>query len=313
MKYLITGGCGFIGFHLALELINRGEEVTIIDNFNNYYDPKLKLQRADLLGEATIYKEDILNEEKLDEIFTKHSFDKVIHLAAQPGVLQSFKTPELYKENNIQGTRNVFECCYKHNIKNIVFASSSSVYRNSTPPFTEDAEINGDLSFYAHTKRQNELLAKEYNEKYGLNIVGLRMFNVYGTHGRPDLVFYIFTEALLNNEAININGTGETLRDFTNIKDIVEGIIRAADLNSGYEIINLGNNNPANLKTLITLIEKNLNTTAQKTYSPKNSMDMDVTFADITKAKNLLNWEPKIKLEDGISELTDWHKNKKNN
>ena len=246
----------------------------------------------------------------MDEIFSRHAIDKVIHLAAQPGVLQSFKTPEVYEENNVLGTSNVFKCCHKYHVKNTVFASSSSVYRNNLTPFKEDAVIKGDLSIYAHTKIKNELLAKEYSDKYGLNIVGVRMFNVYGTYGRPDLVFYIFAEALLNNKAIKINGNGQTMRDFTNVKDVVIGIISAADLNSKYEIINLGNNNPIDLERLISLLEKNLNTTTQKIYTTKNDIDMDITFADITKAKTLLNWLPKIKIEDGIKELALWHKNK---
>jgi UDP-glucuronate 4-epimerase len=308
MKYLITGGCGFIGFHLARQLIRQGHEVVIIDNFDDFYDPALKFQRAALLPEATIYPGDILDCDKLEEIFSHHAFDKVIHLAAQPNVLYSFKVPELYQKNNVAGTANVFEFCQRYRIKNTVFASSSSVYRNNRPPFQEEAEIHEELSIYAQTKRQNELLAREYHEKYGLNIIGLRMFNVYGTHGRPDLVFYIFIETLLRHQAININGTGATQRDFTHVDDVVAGIIKAADLNAGYEIINLGGGAPVDLETLAGIIEKHLGVKAKKVYLEKNGFDMDITFAAITKAKRLLDWEPKVKIEDGLAALVAWHR-----
>ena len=311
MRYLITGGCGFIGFHVALELLKKDNEVIIIDNFNNFYDPALKFKRASLLENAIIYHEDILNLEKLEEIFNRHNFDRVIHLAAQPGVLQSNKMPEVYKENNIKGTYNVFECCRKHNIKNTVFASSSSVYRNNELPFKEENAIKEDISIYAKTKIENELLAKEYCQKYNLNMIGLRMFNVYGSHGRPDLVFHIFTEALLDNKVININGSDETLRDFTHVSDIVKGIIKASNLEIGFEIINLGNSSPLSLKRLISLLEENIGTKAEKIYVPKDRIDMQATFADINKAKELLNWAPEVSIEDGIKELVLWHKNRR--
>jgi len=311
MKYLVTGGCGFVGFHLAKTLLDRNNEVVIIDNFNDFYDPEIKKQRANILTKAIIYKEDILNRDKLDSIFKEHNFDKVIHLAAQANVRISVDHPELYVENNIVGTFNVFECCRKYNVKNTVFSSTSSVYGNNETPFNENHHIDNKLSIYAYTKRSNELLAKIYNETYGLNIIGLRLFNVYGTHGRPDLAFYIFTEAILNEKPIQIYGTGSTRRDLTHISDVVEAIILAANLVTNYEVINIGNNNPISIEELIELISKYSGLKVNKTYHPKHHSDMDITFADITKAKRLLNWEPKIKIEDGIEELVLWHKTKK--
>lgn len=310
MKYLITGGCGFIGFHLAKELLNKKEEVIIIDNFNNFYNPRIKKQRAKILNKATIYKQDILNYQELKKIFKHHSFDKVIHLAAQPGVLQSINKKELYQKNNIKGTENIFRCCAKFNIKNIVFASSSSVYRGNKTPFKEDCVIKKDISFYAQTKRKNELLAKTYSKKYKLNINSLRLFNVYGPNGRPDLVFYIFTEALLKNKNIIINGDGETLRDFTYVTDIVNGIVKASNLNLGFQIINLGHGKPITLNKLVFLLEKITKKKAIKIYRPKNQLDMTATFADISKAKNLLNWQPEITINQGLKKLINWHKKK---
>lgn len=311
MKYLITGGCGFIGFHLAQELIKRGEAVTIIDNFNDFYDPALKFERAALLKEATVYQADILDEARLDQIFAKHHFDKVIHLAAQPNVRLSSEKPGLYIKNNIVGTFNVFECCRRYKIKNTVFASSSSVYGRNQPPFNEEQEISDQLSIYAYTKRSNELLAKIYSDRYGLNMVGLRMFSAYGSYGRPDLAFYIFTEAALNNRPLNIYGTGEARRDFTHISDIVEAIILSANLEVRYEIINIGNSKPISMNELTDLITKHSEQTANKIYYPKHEADMDITFANIEKAKSLLNWTPQIKTEDGIKDLVNWHRIKK--
>ena len=307
MKYLITGGCGFIGFHVAKELINRQEEVVIIDNFNDSYDPAIKYGRAKLLSEAIIYEADILDVAKMEEIFSRHAFDKVIHLAARPGVRLSAERPELYIKNNIEGTFNVFESCRQHNVKNVVFASSSSVYSHNEPPFNENQEIKDELSIYAHTKRTNELLAKIYCDSYGMDIVGLRFFSAYGTYGRPDLIFHIISEALLKHETINIYGDGEIQRDFTHVNDIAESIILAANLNVGYEIFNIGNNNPISLNKLIDLIAERLKTDVLKNYQERNKIDMDITLADISKAKNILHWEPKVSLDDGIAELADWH------
>ena len=310
MNYLITGGCGFIGFHVAQELIKRGEAVAIIDNFNDFYDPALKFQRAAQLHGAAIYQADILDEKRLEEIFSERSFDRVIHLAAQPNVRLSLEKPELYIKNNIVGTFNVFDCCRRHKIKNTVFASSSSVYSCNQAPFDEEQIINNQLSIYAYTKRSNELLAKIYSDRYGLNMVGLRMFSAYGPYGRPDLAFYIFAEAALKRQPINIYGTGQAQRDFTHISDIVEAIILSSHLNARYEIINIGSSRPVSMDELTTLISKHCAHEVNKVYYPKHAADMDITYANIGKAKRLLNWSPRVQIEDGVKDLIDWHRTK---
>jgi len=219
--------------------------------------------------------------------------------------------PELYIKNNILGTFNVFECCRRHHVKNTVFASSSAVYGRNKPPFDENQEIKDQLSIYAYTKRSNELLAKIYSEHYDLNMVGLRMFSAYGSHGRPDLAFYKFTEAALNKQPLNIYGTGQAQRDFTHISDIVEAIILAANLNARYELINIGNSRPVSVEELTALIAKHSGQEISKIYHPKHSSDMDATFANIDKAKRLLGWAPRVKIEDGILDLVSWHKTEK--
>lgn len=311
MKYLITGGCGFIGYHLAKELLKQGNQIVIIDNFNNYYDPAIKRERAALLSDAVIYEEDLLNSEKLKEVFSQNHFDGLIHLAAQPGVRFSHQNKEAYIRNNLEATANLFEISHQYNISNIVFASSSSVYSKNKEPFREDQEIKEEISFYAYTKRENELLAQKYSRERGTNIVVLRFFSVYGDHGRPDLIFNIIPESIINDKLINIYGDGEVKRDFTHVNDIVRAIIISLNYKKGFDIFNIGAGHPVSINELISTFEKNLNKKAKIEYQVRNDLDMDITLADVSKAKNILNWAPEINFENGIRDLSEWHLRKK--
>ncbi len=308
MKYLVTGGAGFIGFHTARRLLNEGHEVIIVDNFNDYYDIELKEHRISKLPGAIIYRINLEDFAALQRVFEEHKFDKIIHLAAQAGVRYSLTNPHLYVKSNIEGTMNVFECAKKNGNKHIVYASSSSVYGGNTKiPFSESDPVDNPISLYAATKRSNELMAYTYYHLYGIRSVGLRFFTVYGPYGRPDMAAWLFAKNILNGEEISVFNNGHMKRDFTFVTDIVDGILKSADLNTGYEILNLGNNRPVELDYFIELIEKNLGKKSKKKNLPLQPGDVPATWADITKAKKLLNWEPKISIEEGVREFISWY------
>ena len=312
MKYLITGGCGFIGFHLAKELLENGEEVIIVDNFNDYYDPKIKRDRAAELMGAIIEEIDILDFSALEIIFTKYNIDRVIHLAAYPGVYFSSVHPELYIKNNIEGTFNIFEISRRQGIKNIVFASSSTVYKGLKPPFEEDCLLSNQMSVYGYTKRAGELLAENYVNNYQMNIVALRLFSVYGTHGRPDLIFNIIPEALINNHELIVFGDGHQKRDWTNVKDVVTAIKLASARFAGFEVFNIGASKSNSLLKMIKTLAAELNATPIIKYQARRDLDMEITHADISRARAVLDWEPMINFRDGLAELAAWHLNRKN-
>lgn len=310
---LLTGGAGFIGAHTAKKLIEEKYKVVIIDNLNDYYDRKLKQDRLKILLAGLkfkFYKADISNYKQLEKIFAKHKFDCICHLAAQAGVRHSLINPWIYEKTNITGMLNLLELAKGNKIKKFIFASSSSVYGGNTKmPFSETDSVDKPVSFYAATKKSSELLAHAYHSLYGIKVCGLRFFTVYGPWGRPDMAYYKFADLIRKNKPIEIYNFGKMKRDFTYIDDIVSGAVSAIKNDFDFEIINLGNNQPEELGRMIFLLEKYLRMTIKKKYLPMQAGDVVATWADIDKAKKLLNYKPVVSLEEGIKKFIAWYKN----
>jgi UDP-glucuronate 4-epimerase len=312
---LVTGGAGFIGFHTAQALLAQNKKVIIVDNFNNYYNPKLKKDRIASLSKknSTVHNLDISNLNSLQDIFKKNKISKVCHLAAQAGVRYSLENPFAYEKSNILGTLNLLELSKNNNIKDFIFASSSSVYGNNKKvPFSESDNVDHPISAYAATKKSTELLAYTYHHLYNLNCTALRFFTVYGPFGRPDMSYYKFTEAILNNKPIPVFNNGNMRRDFTYVTDVVSGVLSALEKSYPYEIFNLGNSKPIELKYFISLIEKECGREATKDFLPMQPGDLKETFADISKSKKLLGYNPSTSIEEGIKLFVDWYKKYKN-
>ena len=310
MRYLVTGVAGFIGFHVAKALIKRGDSVIGIDNMSDYYSVNLKRDRLkELDNQIKFYEGDISDFELMDEIFKSNNFDKIIHLAAQAGVRYSLKNPFEYEKSNGLGTLTIFELAKRHNVQNIVYASSSSVYGgNKKVPFSVKDDVSNQVSIYAAIKRYNELLAKTYYNLYGIKSVGLRFFTVYGSWGRPDMSYFKFMNKLKSGDKIQIYNNGDHLRDFTHISDIVIGILKASDKDNRCEIYNLGNNKPIKLMKFIEILEKIVNLKFDKEYLPMQPGDVHTTYADINLTKSELDWEPKIEIKEGLTEFYYWYK-----
>lgn len=314
--YLITGGAGFIGSTLTERLLNEGNKVVCIDNFCNYYDPKLKEKNVSVFldnDSYKLYRDDIRNRDAIKKIFDENNIDIIVHLAAMAGVRPSIEDPILYQEVNGIGTQNILEEAKLHNINKLVMASSSSVYGNTKEvPFTENMIVDFAISPYAATKKANEVMAHVYHKLNDMNIIMLRFFTVYGPKQRPDLAINKFTRLMLDEKSIPMFGDGDTSRDYTYIDDIVDGICKSCDYVSNnynvYEIINLGSNNPISLKEMINVIGKVLNIEPSIEKLPMQPGDVDRTYADITKAKSLLGYNPSISFEDGIKKFVDWYK-----
>ncbi len=310
---LVTGGAGFIGSHLVKKLAEMGHEIIVIDNFNPYYDPKLKEARIrEFLKDVpfTLYRADIENYTALEQIFKKHKIDYVCHQAAQAGVRYAGTVPFKYARTNFNGTLNLLELARMFKIKGMVLASSSSVYGDTQQfPLKEEQMTDKPVSLYAATKKSGELIAHAYHRLYNTPITCLRYFTVYGPWGRPDMAYFKFTKSILNGEPIDVYGQGDMERDFTYIDDIVDGVVQAIQKNNSWEIINLGQGNPDSLGKFIGLIEQNLGKEAVKNYLPMQPGDMRRTYADINKAKELLDWQPKVRLEDGMKRFLDWYVN----
>jgi len=308
-KVLITGVAGFIGFHTAKKLLEKGYQIIGIDNINNSYDIKLKeyrLSKLKLYQNFTFYKQDIANLKQLNKIFSLNKIEKIIHLAGKAGVRKSLEEPQEYITSNIVGTVNLLELSKDYIISSFINASSSSVYAENQIPFIENNCINKINSPYGVTKRTTELFTYTYHLNYKLNIINFRFFTVYGSIGRPDMSIFKFIKLIDNNEPIHIFGDGEQTRSFTFVDDIVNGIIKALEL-TGFETINLGNDKRYSLNYLIKAIEKGLNKKAKLIFEDKNSLDMLDTLPDIQKANKLINWKPKIDLNQGILETVNWH------
>lgn len=330
MKVLVTGAAGFIGYHLCERLLGEGYEVVGLDAINDYYDPQLKFDRLKELGisqnDASVwnnsvqsslhtnfsfYRLEIQDRKRLPLLFEKSQFDIVCNLAAQAGVRYSIENPEMYIDSNIVGFLNILECCRNYNVKKILYASSSSVYGNSTDvPFKESQSVDTPISVYAATKKSNELLAYTYNHLFGIKCVGLRFFTVYGPWCRPDMAMFLFTEAILKGECIKIFNNGDLSRDFTYISDIIDGVFTAIEKIDAIDksIYNIGNSEPVRLLDFIKAIEKELKIEAKKEFLPMQSGDVYQTWADVSSLENDLGYTPKIKVEDGIGEFVNWYK-----
>jgi len=310
MRILVTGGAGFIGFSVAKALLERGDEVIIVDDLNDYYDVKLKKDRLDLIKDKVkFYQIDISDFKSMKKVFSENKIDKVCHLAAQAGVRYSIENPFAYEKTNNIGTLNILELMKDFKVKDLVYASSSSVYGgNEKTPFSVEDNVDKPISLYAATKKYNELIAHVYHNLYGINCFGLRFFTVYGPWGRPDMALFKFTKAIISNEEIEVYNNGDHARDFTYVDDIVDGVIRSLDRVSGYDILNLGNNNITKLMYFIECIEKKLGLKSKKKFLPMQKGDVHTTYADIEHTRKILGWEPKVGIEDGISMFIDWYK-----
>ncbi len=309
---LITGGAGFIGSHLVDRLLASDvERITVVDDFNDFYNPSIKRDniREHLKDPRySIHEVDIRNRKTLEQIFSGSNFDCVVHLAARAGVRPSLSEPQLYTETNINGTVNLLELARQHHIKQFVFGSSSSVYGiNAKVPFSEDDPIRQPISPYAATKGAGELLCHTYSHLYGLRCVCLRFFTVYGPRQRPDLAIHKFAKLISQHKPIPVFGDGTTRRDYTYIDDIIDGVTAAIDYDkSDYEVINLGESRTVELRELISLLEKELDTHAIIERQPPQPGDVPQTFADVSKARALLNYQPKTQIEEGLHRFVEW-------
>lgn len=314
MKYLVTGGAGFIGSNLVDRLLNNGHDVVVVDNFNDYYDVNIKEKnvRSNLPNpHYVLYRVDIENKNEIAKIFTEHKFDAVIHLAARAGVRPSLEKPMNYVKTNIIGTVNILECMRECGVKKLVFASSSSVYGNcSATEFSEDLKVTEPISPYAATKSACEQLCYTWHHLYGINIVALRFFTVYGPRQRPDLAIHKFVQRIAAGKPIQMYGDGTTKRDYTYIDDIIDGICAAVDYNkTGFEIINLGGGEPITLIRMIRTIEHALGRNAIIEQKPMQPGDVDKTVCDWSKAHRLLKYSPKTTFDRGIQKFVNWRKN----
>lgn len=328
MKALVTGAAGFIGSYLVEALTNRGQQVIGIDNINDYYDPKLKLDRLKRIEHENFEfrKINIADREEIKNLFEKERFDVVVHLAAQAGVRYSIKNPYAYIDSNLLGFINVLEGCRHNPVHHLVFASSSSVYgMNSKMPFSEKDNVDHPVSLYAATKKSNELMAHSYSNLYGIPVTGLRFFTVYGPMGRPDMAYFSFTKDIIEGNVIKIFNNGVMKRDFTYIDDIVLGVLKILDnpakpsdkdptkitadeSKSPYRIFNIGNNKPENLEFFVECIENALGKKANKKYLPMQPGDVIETYADTTALEKYCGFKPSTSLKTGINKFVNWYK-----
>jgi UDP-glucuronate 4-epimerase len=311
-KILLTGGAGFIGSHVAKKLSEEGFFVVIVDNLNNYYSPKLKRDRLNFFldkNNCEFIKSDIANYTSLKKVFQKNKFEAICHLAAQPGVSYSLKNPWAYERSNLLGTLNLLELAKEYSVNKFVFASSSSVYGASSKlPFSEKDTTETPISLYAATKKSTELMAYTYHHLYGISMVGLRFFTVYGPWGRPDMAYFKFADLISQGQPIDLYNFGQMERDFTYIDDIVEGVLAAIKKDFKFEIFNLGNNQSEKIDKFVGLIEKYLGKKAQKNLLPIQPGDVPKTWADIGKAKSQLDFSPKTSIEEGLEKFVFWYK-----
>lgn len=314
--YFITGGAGFIGSSLTDKLLKEKNKVITIDNFCDFYNPKIKENNIlEFLNNENykIYRKDIRDRQAIKSIFDENKIDVVVHLAAMAGVRPSIENPVLYQEVNCLGTQNLLEEMKMHEINNLVMASSSSVYGNCKEvPFRENMIVDYAISPYAATKKSNEVMTHVYHKLFDMNVIMLRFFTVYGPKQRPDLAINKFTRLMLENKEIPMFGDGTTSRDYTYIDDIVDGIIKTCEyVNNNskvYEILNIGNSSPVSLKEMINVIGKTLEIEPKINKLPMQPGDVDKTYADISKAKKLIGYEPKITFEEGIQRFINWYK-----
>jgi UDP-glucuronate 4-epimerase len=345
MKILVTGTAGFIGFHLAQALLARGDEVVGLDSINDYYDQRVKFGRLQAAGiaQAEINEGQLLrsttqpgyrfvklqleDRAALEQLFATEKFDAVCNLAAQAGVRYSLQNPQAYIDANIVGFLNILECCRHHGVKNLSYASSSSVYGlNETLPFSTTQNVDHPISLYAASKKSNELMAHTYSHLFGIRTTGLRFFTVYGPWGRPDMALFLFTKAALAGEPIKVFNNGDMKRDFTYIDDIVEGVVRVIDnpaspdphwtgmdpnpgsSSAPYKIYNIGNNSPVRLMDFIEAIEKTLGKPITKQMMPIQPGDVPATFADVTDLVEDMDYKPNTPVQQGIDNFVAWYR-----
>ncbi|WP_304362833.1 NAD-dependent epimerase [Bacillus sp. AFS041924] len=317
-RILITGCAGFIGFHLSRRLLEEGFLIVGIDNINDYYDQSLKYDRLDLLkkyknfsfSHGSIDKMDLLN-----ELFEQNDFDIVINLAAQAGVRYSLENPSSYIQSNLVGFANILECCKNHQIKHLIYASSSSVYgNNKTTPSSINDRVDEPISLYAATKKSNELMAHSYSHTFNLPTTGLRFFTVYGPWGRPDMALYKFANSIINGKPIDVYNYGNMKRDFTYIDDVVESIVRIIkngppnESSSYYKLYNIGNHSPVKLNYFIEVLEEKLGIKANIRLLPMISGEVLETYADIDQLVQDIQYSPTTSIEEGIAKFVEWFK-----
>ena len=330
MKILVTGSAGFIGFHTARALLDRGDEVVGLDNLNPYYDVNLKRARLALLtarNRFSFVEADVADQAAVAALFAEHKPERVIHLAAQAGVRHSLTHPRDYVRSNLDGFLNILEACRHNNVEHLVFASSSSVYgANTKAPFSVHDNVDHPVSLYAASKKANELMAHCYSHLYALPTTGLRFFTVYGPWGRPDMALFIFTRKILAGEPIDVFNYGNNTRDFTYIDDIVEGVVRVSDRvpspnpnwsgaapdpgtsPAPYRLYNIGNNNPVGVMEFIEAIEQAVGRKAEKTLLPPQPGDVPLTYADVADLEAEFGFKPVTPLADGIGGFVAWYR-----
>lgn len=328
MKILVTGAAGFIGFHLCISLLKRGDEVVGFDNLNDYYEVKLKHDRLAILQNHQSFsfiKGDLAERKSVEQLFAQHRFDRVINLAAQAGVRYSIENPHAYIDANIVGFMNILEACRHHQIAHLVYASSSSVYgANTQMPFSVHHNVDHPVSLYAASKKANELMAHTYSHLYGLPTTGLRFFTVYGPWGRPDMALFLFTRAILEDRPIQVFNEGKMRRDFTYIDDIVEGVVRVTDRiaapnqqwsgdqpdpatsRAPFKVYNIGNNQPVELLRFIEIIEEKTGRKAKREMLPMQAGDVPATYADVDDLMRDVGFAPNTPLERGVGRFVDW-------
>lgn len=345
MKFLVTGTAGFIGFHLASQLLERGDEVVGLDSINDYYDITLKYERLRQNGidkSAITYNAMVKSSTKanhsfiqlelsdkinLNDLFAREQFDVVVNLAAQAGVRYSITNPEVYVDSNIVGFSNILECSRHNNVKHLVYASSSSVYGlNEAVPFSTSQNVDHPMSLYAASKKSNELMAHVYSHLFNLPTTGLRFFTVYGPWGRPDMALFIFTKSILSGTPIPVFNHGNMVRDFTYVDDIVKGVIKVIEnppvenkswdpknpdpstSNAPYKLYNIGNNSPVTLLDFINAIEQELGIEAKKDFLPIQAGDVPATYADVSDLVANVNYKPDTTIKEGIKQFISWYK-----
>lgn len=312
MRFLVTGGAGFIGSHLSESLLNDSNRIVCLDNFDPYYDPVIKYRNIKNIKDHPkfeLIEGDILNWELLSQLFKNNHFDVVVHLAARAGVRPSIQNPRLYQKVNFEGTTNLLELSCKHEVSKFIFASSSSVYGNNKKvPFSEDDSVDQPISPYAATKKACELIAHTFYSLYNLPVTCLRFFTVYGPRQRPDMVIHKFTRLIDEGKEIPVFGDGKSRRDYTYISDIIGGILNSIEQCNDFNIFNLGESKTIELNSLIKLIEKGLNKKAKIKRLPEQLGDMKVTYADINKAKKGLGYRPSFSIEEGIEKFIHWYR-----
>lgn len=340
-KILVTGSAGFIGFHLTKALLERGDEVVGLDNINDYYDTNLKYSRLSELGiekQSIVPKEltqsiaysahrfimmNLEDDKEIHDLFITEHFDVVVNLAAQAGVRYSLLQPKTYIKSNIEGFLNILEGCRHGNVKNLVYASSSSVYGSNTQtPFSTEHNVDHPISLYAASKKSNELMAHTYSHLFNIPTTGLRFFTVYGPWGRPDMALFLFTDAIIKGNPINVFNNGQMARDFTYVGDIVKGLVSVIDTpakpmnqkqssdnssSAPYKIYNIGNSSPVNLMDFVKAIETKLGIEAEKIFLPLQPGDVPLTYADVQDFVNDFQYRPNTSIEEGVNEFINWY------